>query len=60
MVNINKRLVVGFTTLILLSSIIGVIGILQIFDMNNSLTEVSHKYLVAKDVIETNKREPLA
>ena len=47
MVNINKRLVVGFTTLILLSSIIGVIGILQIFDMNNSLTEVSHKYLVA-------------
>lgn len=45
--NIGRRMVFGFSVLIILCTIIGIIGIFQITALNTNITSISNKYLVA-------------
>ena len=45
--NIGRRMVFGFSVLIILSTVIGVLGILQINNVNADLNKITNKYLIS-------------
>ena len=45
--NIRRRMVFGFSVLIILCTIIGIIGIFQITAVNANIQIITNKYLVA-------------
>lgn len=45
--NIGRRMVFGFSILIILCSVIGIIGIFQINNINADIKEITSKYLIA-------------
>lgn len=45
--NIGRRMVVGFSVLIILCTVIGIVGILQINTVNSNIKTITNKYLVA-------------
>lgn len=49
--NIGRRMVIGFTILIALGTIIGVIGIFQINSLNSSITDLTKNKMESADYI---------
>ncbi len=51
--NIGRRMMIGFATLMVLTSVLGVVSFMQITSINDNLTEISDKDLPAIDLIKS-------